>query len=82
MQKHDWIIEVCVDLRNYAIEHNLVHLETHLNTAVIAAQHDVLLAGVDAVHHATRDCSALGAHIGICNHQDTGNKELVVVRRQ
>lgn len=71
MQKHDWIIEVCEDLKRYAEKHSLAHLEGQLNAALVAAKRDGLLACVDAVHHATRDCAVLGASIGVCNHPGT-----------
>ena len=85
MKQHDWIIEVCEDLKSYAKEHNLAHLEAQLNTALTAARHDVLLARVDAVHHETSNCAVLGAHIGVCNHQGTGTRDIedhAVARRQ
>lgn len=69
MQKHNWIIEVCEDLKSYAKKHNLAHLETQLNTALTAAKHEVLLADLDIAHHRVRDCSVIGAGIGLCNHQ-------------
>ena len=71
MQKHGWIIEVCEDLKKYAKKHNLAYLEGQLDTALTAAKHDALLARVDTVHHAKRDCAVLGANIGVCNHQGT-----------
>ena len=83
MQKHDWIIDVCEDLKRYAQEHNLAHLEGHLNAALTAAKHDVLLANVDALHNATRDCAVLGGSIGVCSHQGAGShaaKNLALVR--
>jgi len=71
MQEHDWIIEVCEDLKSYAKKHNLADLEAQLNTALTAAHHDVLLARVDAIHHATRDSAVLDARIAVCTHQGT-----------
>lgn len=75
MQKHDWIIEVCEDLKNYAKKHNLAHLETQLNTALTAAKHEVLLADLDISHHRARDCSVLGVGVGLCSHQREGTHE-------
>ncbi len=50
MPKHDWIVEVCADLLNYAKNHQMQHLEKDLRRALVSAQHDMLLASVDAVH--------------------------------
>lgn len=71
MQKHDWIIEVCEDLKRCAKKHNLAHLERDLDSALTSAKHDVFLARVDTAHHTIRDCAVLGASIGVCNHQGT-----------
>lgn len=71
MHEHDWIIEVCEDLRAYARKHNLDHLEAKLNTALTAAQHEALLAQMDAQHQATEDCEEYGARIGLWTHHGT-----------
>ncbi|WP_299146637.1 hypothetical protein [uncultured Tateyamaria sp.] len=71
MYEHDWIIEVCEDLRAYARKHNLAHLEAKLNTALTAAQHEALLARVDAQHQASKECAMYGARIGLWTHKGT-----------
>ena len=62
MQRQDWIVEVCADLLNYAKNHRMQHLEKDLRRALVSAQHDVLLAAVDAVHdNSHRDYAVLGS---------------------
>lgn len=75
MKNHDWIIEVCEDLRRYAKDHNLGHLQDQMDTALTVAKHEIPLAHVDAIHDAARDCALLGKTIGICNHQGRTRRE-------
>ncbi|WP_299751750.1 hypothetical protein [uncultured Tateyamaria sp.] len=46
MQKHDWLIEVCDELIQYAMNNRLQHFEDQLQRAIIAAKHDMLLAAL------------------------------------
>lgn len=85
MQKHDWIIEVCEDLKQYARNHHLGHLVPGLEDAVNAARHDVLLNSSKAVHTPISDCAVLGSAVGICRHSRRsadGTTERVIVRSQ
>ena len=75
MHKHDWIIEVCQDLKTYARKQKLTHLEDQLNTALNAARHEILLSDVDEAHHFARDCAVLGSAIGLCNHHNKRKPE-------
>ena len=70
MQEHDWIFEVCEDLKKYAKKHHLAHLVSGLDDALNAARHDVLLRSTRSVHEPIRDCAILGRTIGICQHRE------------
>lgn len=63
MQKHEWIVEVCADLLSYAKDHKLKGLEAQLQVALKAAQHDVLLAAVDAFNDTASDYAILGTDL-------------------
>lgn len=82
MYEHEWIIEVCEDLRAYAKKHNLDHLEVKLNNALIAAQHETLLARVDALHKATEDCAEYADRIGLWTHQGTEIQNIQMHRNE
>lgn len=77
MHDHVWIVEVCQDLKAYAREHQMVHLESELDDAIDAARHDVFLHSLVLGHETVRDCAVLGRSIGFCQHttddaDDTG----------
>ena len=76
MKNHDWIIEVCEDLKRYAKDHNLGHLTDQMDTALTVAKHEISLVRVDAIHNAARECESLGTTIGIRNHQGRTRREL------
>lgn len=76
MRKYDWIIEVCEDLRTFAQDNKLSHLEGQLDDVLRAAKQDVLLARVRAVHEPIRDCAVLGADIIDAGHQRTSGRSI------
>ena len=68
MQKQDWIIEACEDLKKYAQKHHLSHLVQGLDEALDAARHDALLQSSGALQEPARSCSVLVNSIGFCKH--------------
>lgn len=75
MHDHDWIIEVCNDLKDYARKHHLNHLVPGLDNALNAARHDVLLQSSRSAHEPIRDCAILGGSIGLCQHSREGTDD-------
>ena len=68
MHDHDWIVEVCEDLKKYAKKHHLNHLMPGLDDALIAAKHDVLLRSSMSRNEPIRNCAILGSTFGLFAH--------------
>lgn len=64
MQDHNWLLEVCQDLIDYAMNNEMHHLEDQLQSAVVAAQHDILLAALDTHQERTNNVVILAHNIG------------------
>jgi len=60
MQDHNWILEVCEDLKKYAKKHHLHHLVSGLDDALGAAKHDLLLRTSRSDHEPLKSCAVLG----------------------
>ena len=43
MHKHMWLVDVCMDLKEYASINGLKYLEVSFTKAVVAAKHEVAL---------------------------------------
>ncbi|WP_415400790.1 hypothetical protein [Tateyamaria sp. SN3-11] len=70
MQRHNWLIEVCQDLKDYAMHNDLEHLEDQLQRAIGAAKHDLLLAALDISQERTSNVIVLEPSIAVYHEQE------------
>lgn len=61
MKEHEWIVEVCEDLKAYALEHQLWHLVSGLDATLNAARLEILLRSSGSARNQVTDYAVLGS---------------------